>query len=244
MNLSTDLTGCPHESIVRSDGEAVCTKCGAVVDGPNADGAGTGGPSSPMPGLFPPRSLGSREVMPEMDGTADARRYFRGGMFDEMTLWRLSSVCDQLELPQHVQDDAWKRFLRTSGQVPPRKAEHACMAIFYACMDGETAVTDGEIIDAVKTHFGRKRIPSMSKILHRFAHMLGDGGAKDHDKYMFNTMLRRLTVDPGMQWDRLDRRKRFAWLLFTDVYRDGGPKGRARNAIEHAFELGKWGPRG
>ena len=105
-------------------------------------------------------------------------------------------MCDQLELPQHVQDDAWKRFLRTSGQVPPRKAEHACMAILYACMDGETAVTGGEIIDAVKTHFGRKRIPSMSKLLHRFAHMLGDGGARNHDKYVFNTMLRRLTADP------------------------------------------------
>ena len=90
-------------------------------------------------------------------------------------------------------------------------------------------------------HFGRKRIPSMAKIVHRLAHVLGDGGAKDRVKYEFNTMLKRLTADPGMRWDRPDRRKRFAWSLFTDVYKDGSPKSRARNAIEHAFELGKWG---
>ena len=243
MNLSTDPTGCPHESVVHSDGEAVCAKCGAVVDGPNANGAGTGGPSSPTPGLFPSRSLGSKEEMPEMDGTAAARRYFRGGTSDERTLSCFSNVCEKLDLPQHVWNDAWERFLRTSRQIPPRKAEHACIAILYACMDGETAVTDGEIISAVKTHFGRKRIPSMAKIVHRLAHVLGDDGAKDRVKYEFNTMLKRLTADPGMRWDRPDRRKRFAWSLFTDVYKDGSPKSRARNAIEHAFELGKWGPR-
>ena len=243
VTLSTDRTDCPHERILRSDGEDVCTKCGAVLDSQSIDDAGTGDQSPSAPNLFLDKALGSREGMPKMDGTAAARRYFSGRTSGEKTLSRFSNVCEKLGLPRHVRDDAWGRFSRTSRQVPRRKAEQACIAILHACIDGETAVTDEEIVDAVKKYFNRKKIPSMAKIVHLLMDVLGHNGAKDYSKYVFNTMLKKLTGDLGMSEAELARHKKFAWSLFTEIYDEENPKRRARSAIENAFGLGRWGPR-
>ena len=178
------------------------------------------------PNLYESKALGSRNEIPEIEGAASLRRFFRGR--NAVLLSNFSNVCEKLQIPVPVRETAWTEFQKMSRKAHRRAAEHACFALYNACRIYGMPVSDAAIIEAVKMGFSRKKIPSMLSII--YGHMRDGSRIRriDDRKYRFN-----LTMKDAPEMDI--RKKRLAWQLFTDVYVEGSFERRAKAAISEVL---------
>ena len=226
---------CNHD-MVGAAGENVCIKCGMVEDDSNIDYGSAYG-SSPAPSLYLSQSVGTGGEIPKGGGTAAVRRYFRGGLSPQKNLSRFSNACQKLRLHKHVEQDAWRVFVTVSKKMPRKAAEHACVAIFLTCRSNGVPIPKDGIIEAVRTSFGRKSMPTMAKMIYQHMHVLVyDGSKKGEGEYYFNVALNERTAGRRIPESRYVGCKQNAWFLFTKTYSwDDSYKRRARRAVDHAF---------
>lgn len=229
-------TACRH-SLLEVDGESVCALCGAVDDARVVDRAGEYD-SSPAPNLFLSRSVGTGKEIPRGDRSA-AGRYFRGGISPQRNLSCFSNACQKIGVSDHVRQDAWRMFRAMCRKAAGSTAEHACVSLFHACREGGTSVTEDEIVDAVMICFGRKSMPSMTRMNYRHMGLVEYGRqCGGEDRYYFNVVLRERTAGLSMPEQSLNRRKRDAWFLFTEIFaEDDNRRRRARRSVDMAFGL-------
>ena len=235
-----NATGCDH-NVVNTEGESVCVKCGLVESYSNIDESSTGG-SSPAPNLFLSQAVGTGGEIPAGSGTDAARRFFKGGLSPQKSLSCLSNTCQKLRLRRHVELDAWRLFTSISKKMPGKVAEHACVAIFYACRRSGTPAPASDIIDAVKTCFGRKGMPTMAKMIYRHMDVIEyDGTRENEGRYYFNVALMGRTADLDMSESAFAKCKLTAWVLFTGMYDWIDNYGsRAKMSVDRAFGLSAW----
>ena len=235
---------CRHERTVMADGhETVCRDCGTVVDANRVeeDPPGTGRSHH----LYGRHTLGSADPVPAMQlgkdrDSAELKRYIPHRIEGRAarTVSRITGICNALHLPDSLQEDILHRYqrIRASGCVDGMTPESVALAVYHSVKERAVAVSDRQIITAVKMAFGRRKMPSLARIAYRLA----DAGGADctnprGDRYFFNLMLRR--VLRGTTWNRIEyeRNQQRAWELYRDVYTAGGRKTRLRQAIEAAF---------
>jgi len=182
--------------------------------------------SESSPNLYESKALGSKNEIPEIESMTSLRRFFREQ--NAKMLSNFSNVCEKLQIPVPVRENAWTEFQRLNRKVRRKAAEHACFALYNACRISSIPISDDAIIEAVKMGFSRKKIPSMLSII--YGHMRDGTKIKrvDDKKYHFN-----LKIKDAPEMDI--RRKRLAWRLFTDVYVEGSFDRRARIAISEAL---------
>ena len=226
---------CEHHIVV-TDGENVCVKCGFVDSVPDMDD-GSIYDGSPVPTLYLTQSIGTGNEIPKSNENAAMRKFFKGGLSPHRNLSCFSNACLKLDIPKHVEQEAWSLFLSISKAMPQKIAEHACIAIFHTCRKNGTAKPDNEIIDAIKASFGRKTLPTMTKMTYQHMHVLDyDSSRTNEDRYYFNIMLCKKTAKlelPEYIWTRCEQ---IAWYLYTEIYDgDDNYKRRARTAIDRAF---------
>ena len=233
----TTCAECGH-NIVTTDGENVCVKCGFVEDAPNPDDSSIYD-ASPVPPLYLSQSIGTGNEIPKGNDTAAVRKFFKGGLSPNRNLSCFSNACLKLDIPKRVQQEAWTLFESVCKAMPRKVAEHACIAIFHTCRKTRTAKPENEIIDAVKASFGRKTLPTMTKMTYQHMHVLVyDSSHTNEDGYYFDITLKKKTAGlklPESVWVRCEQ---LAWFLYTEVYDwDDNYKRRARKAIDQAFEM-------
>ena len=228
---------CDH-NIVTTDGENVCVKCGFVDNVPDMDDSSIYD-ASPVPPLYLTQSIGTGNEIPKSNENAAMRKFFKGGLSPHRNLSCFSNACLKLDIPKHVQQEAWTLFLSISKAMPQKMAEHACIAIFHTCRKNGAAKPDSEIIDTVKVSFGRKTIPTMTKMTYQHMHVMDyDGSRTKEDRYYFNIVLHEKTIGlnlPEYIWTRCEQ---MAWYLYTEIYDwDDNYKRRAKAAINSAFAM-------
>ena len=228
---------CDH-NIVATDGENVCVKCGFVDNAPNLDDSSIYD-ASPVPPLYLSQSIGTGNEIPKSSENAAMRKFFKGGLSPNRNLSCFSNACLKLDIPKHVQQEAWTLFTSICKAMPRKVAEHACIAIFHTCKKTGAAKPGNEIIDAVKASFDRKTLPTMTKMTYQHMRvMVYDGPCANEDRYYFDITLKKKTAGlklPKSVWARCEQE---AWFLYTEVYDgDDNYKRRARKAIDQAFEM-------
>ena len=228
---------CGH-NFAAADGENVCVKCVFVDNAPNLDDSSIYD-TSPAPPLYLSQSIGTGNGIPKSSENAAMRKFFRGGLSPHRNLSCFSNACLKLDIPKHVQQEAWELFVSISKEMPQKIAEHACIAIFHTCKKSGTAKPGNEIIDAVKASFDRKTLPTMTKMTYQYMHVVDyDGSRTNEDIYYFDITLKEKTAGlklPESVWAGCEQE---AWFLYTEVYDwDDNYKRRARKAIDQAFEM-------
>ena len=232
---ATVCSECDH-NIVVTDGENVCMKCGFVDSTPDVDDSSIYD-TSPVPPLYLSQSIGTGNEIPKSNENAAMRKFFKGGLSPHKNLSCFSNACLKLEIPKHVEQEAWSMFLLISRAMPQKIAEHACIAIFHTCRKNGSAKTDAKIINAIKASFGRKTLPTMTKMTYQHMHVIDyDTARTNEDRYYFNVVLHEKTLGLNIAdsvWARCEKQ---AWYLYTEMYDyDDNYKRRARMAIEDAF---------
>ena len=189
---------CDHDIVV-TDGENVCVKCGFVDNVPDMDDSSIYD-GSPVPALYLTQSIGTGNEIPKSNENSAMRKFFKGGLSPHRNLSCFSNACLKLEIPKHVEQEAWSLFLSISKAMPQKIAEHACIAIFHTCRKNGSAKSDGKIINAIKASFGRKTLPTMTKMTYQHMHVMDyDGSRTNEDKYYFNIVLHEKTIDLEIQ---------------------------------------------
>lgn len=228
---------CLHKRVVESGADTICVGCGTVLNDCQADKRSIYDNGMPAPNLYVAKSLGSANH-PKME---NLRRYYRGGIATpERALSQFSNVCEALRLPPHVREHAWKLYRICMKKMPRKPAEHACVAIYYACRVNGILRTEHEISEAVKKTWGRSTMPNMIKLEYRHINIFGDAISPDDDRkeeYYFNLYLHRITGSLNLSEIERNRRKRRAWMLFTEICTVGNLGQRATNAIRMGFSL-------
>ena len=217
------------------DGENTCTDCG-IVKGAEYVGDNIYRNVDTHPNLFITHSLGTKNDVPGMEGMAAVKRYFKGGMGNERVLSCFSNACEKLTMPEYARVDAYNRFMGICRQMLQKTAEHACMAIFRVCRGDGIPIPDGAIIEAVRVSFGRKKMPSMAKMVYQHMHIIeSDHMNGGEDKYYFYLVLKQRLRHSCLEEHDYNTRLKIAWYLYQDVYKAGNHSSRAREAIDHAF---------
>ena len=270
---------CPHTNVVDADGEIVCTSCGIVItddaltalhESHDRDATANsslpqswgGADSESKPNLYVTNVLGSANAIPRMNDMKLVSLYCKGGIEsgkdrrNKTLLSKFSNTCEKMDFSQAQAQTAWKMFQRASKDASPRKmAESAAWAIYKTCQMYSIPLTAGEILDIVKSNFGRKNMPDMLKILYN--HMpktdesLDDDAAATaaapamsasrgagNDLYYFALNMRQLLKGRKFSPDMYASAKNDAWRMYTEVFKAGNPNIRARKSIMLAFRVG------
>ncbi len=228
---------CNH-NFVATDGENVCVKCGFVDDAPNLDDSSIYD-TSPVPPLYLTQSIGTGNEIPKGNDTAAVKKFFKGGLSPNRNLSCFSNACLKLDIPKHVQQEAWTLFASICKEMPQKIAEHACIAIFHTCRKNGAAKRDNKIIDAVKASFSRKNLPTMAKMTYQHMNVIDhDDSHTNEDRYYFSIVFNEKTDGLKLSEAAWAGCKQWAWFLYTEIYDlDDNYKRRARTAIDQAFEM-------
>ena len=230
-------TKCGH-NFATTDGESVCVKCGFVEDTPNLDDSSIYD-TSPVPPLYLSQSIGTGNEIPKGNDTTAVKKFFKGGLSPNRNLSCFSNVCLKLDIPKRVQQEAWTLFASICKAMPRKVAEHACIAIFHTCRKTGTAKPGNEIIDAVRAGFGRKTLPTMTKMTYQHMHVLDyDSSRANEDRYYFSIVFNEKTYGLKLSESAWAGCGRLAWYLYTEVYDwDDNYRRRARRATDQAFAM-------
>jgi len=87
--------------------------------------------SESSPNLYESKALGSKNEIPEIESMTSLRRFFREQ--NAKMLSNFSNVCEKLQIPVPVRENAWTEFQRLNRKVRRKAAEHACFALYNAC---------------------------------------------------------------------------------------------------------------
>lgn len=257
---------CDHKDTISDNGESVCSRCGVIVSECGNDSAGAADmiTSNTSNGatlsLYQRHAKGTGELVPRMAEMKSLDKFFHHALSDKRvtehgkTLSRISNCCTKLELghseseyvrntffghmASRCENDSNDNRNNDMGRTcrGGRAAETVCWAIRNACKVHGMSIDDSKIIDVVKMEFGRTTMPSMMKIIYKFAEIVSP---EADDRYYFRYMIRRLLGGSEYGKSEYARMERMAWHLFCRVYVDGSPSVRARKAITSAFGLGR-----
>ena len=75
-----------------------------------------------------------------------------------------STICQWLELPTHVSQEAWMLYKKASNIKKCVKADAALFALMYSCQSNSIPRTESNISHYVRQEMGRKRVRSFAKI--------------------------------------------------------------------------------
>ena len=75
-----------------------------------------------------------------------------------------STICQWLELPTHVSQEAWILYKKTSNLKKCVKADAALFALMRSCQSNSIPRTEPQISYYVRQEMGRKRVRSFAKI--------------------------------------------------------------------------------
>ena len=80
------------------------------------------------------------------------------------SLSTFSTICQWLELPTHVSQEAWMLYKKASNIKKCVKADAALFALMYCCQSNSIPRTESNISHYVLQEMGRKRVRSFAKI--------------------------------------------------------------------------------
>ena len=283
---------CEHPNVVQADGEVVCTSCGTVIDDDtlialhgchdndvvaNSSMPQTWGgvDSESRPNLYVANSLGTSNSIPKMAGMQLLQLYCKGGIEtdrdrrNKTRLSRFSNACEKMGFGQAQAQTAWTLFQRVAKTTSPRKAaDAAAWSIYQTCKMYSIPASSDEILDVVKSNFGRKTMPNMLRILYSCMASSdeslaatvadrGQGGIADASSsspsrpaargshngggakdYYFALNMRRMLKGRRFTREMFSAAKNDAWRMYTEVFTTGNPNTRARRSIAMAFGMG------
>jgi hypothetical protein len=248
-----DPIHCKHSAITTTDIDKVCNECGMVIE-ENIESTSTiyDNVADNTANLYEIKSLGSKQIIPEMAETTLLRMFYKGGQSPKVDkdLSQFSNTCAKLQVPFAAQRYAWNEFSKYVGKDETRKiAEYACLFIYHACKKHGYPVTDDEVINAAKICFGRKKIRSMIKIGYMFLNAKKNFN-KDtlefinsynglYDEYYFNINWKKMTKGMELTELKYNQKKALAWKYTKSVFREGTFDKRSKRAIGAVFKINK-----
>ena len=147
---------------MNADHEIVCVFCGTVL-------------YEQLEPIFSSENIPESSVNLSINLVGDYQKLLPSGMKSNFSglkrfyinrpeLSTFSTICQWLELPSHVSQEAWMLYKKTSNAKKCVKADAALFALMRSCQNNSIPRTEAKISHYVRQEMGRKRIRSFAKI--------------------------------------------------------------------------------
>ena len=156
------------------------------------------------------------------------------------TTSEFSNLCDKLQMPNFVQQRAWKIYNSLRSNTYYTRAKCAAFSVYIACRESGQAIDEEQIRDAIRFVLCIKNVPGMLNViseLHEDALKLGIDTNDGHSsRYYLNLVIstkQHLFVD-SIDYDRFKVR-----VMDNFKQLGGNHKNKAKRAVEIALcEMG------
>ena len=186
----------------------------------HSHGTGSARIRDPFPAQSPCPSqpAGTGAETPKGNDTAAMGRPFRGCPPQQGDLPHLPNACQKIHLPKHVRHDAWQLLASIGKKVSQKAAGHACAVIFRTCGRSGTPTPENNVVEDIKTGFGRKNLPAVARMACWRKRVLGrcrslKNRDRRYDVVPVGEIAGRYVPDSRLAGCGLA-----AWLLFTWAY--------------------------
>ena len=219
----------PNQIITTMDGEYVC-KCGVVLDEKLEDNYTL--PSKSTISLYHQMENGGD---PQDMKVVNKKIHIYSSNVSEF-----SNICSKLELATFTQKRAWRIYHLLRNNTDFTKAKCASFAIYVACREGNKAIAESQIKEAIQSVLCVKNTPGMLAVIsemHDAASSLGINTNEGHSPNYYLNLAISQQQDQFNDQNDYDRFKTRAMENFTHM--SGNHQNKARRAVSITLcELG------